>query len=182
MRSYHRRDFLKLGMGFIAGTALPLDAMATVIKQVEPPRNLAFYNVHTDERIKLTYFEKGQYIPEALTQINHILRDHRTGEISPIDTDLLDLLFDLKGQLSCREYFNVISGYRSPETNAKLRRNTRGVAKQSYHMRGKAIDIRIPKFDTARLRRLCIKLKGGGVGYYPDSDFVHVDVGPVRTW
>ena len=182
MQNYHRRDLLKLGIGFLAGTALPLNAIASTIKKIEPARALAFYNIHTGERVQVTYYEKGVYLPESLNEINHVLRDHRTGEINPIDIELLDLLHIVKSKFPRREYFNVISGYRSPETNEKLRHNTSGVAKKSFHMRGKAIDIRVPGFNTAQLRKLCVKLRGGGVGYYPNSDFVHVDVGPVRTW
>jgi uncharacterized protein YcbK (DUF882 family) len=117
-----------------------------------------------------------------LNQINHVLRDHRTDDIYPIHTDLLDLLYSIKRYMPRPEYFNVISGYRSPKTNERLRHNTKGVAKRSYHMRGKAIDIRVPGFDTRQLRKLCVKLRRGGVGYYRDSDFVHVDIGPVRMW
>lgn len=179
---YYRRDFLKLGLGALVGSALPFQVFASPIQHTEPPRSLDFYNIHTNERIKITYFDKGSYLPQALNQINHVLRDHRTGEIFPIHTDLLDLLHSIKGHLPRPEFFNVISGYRSPETNEKLRHNTNGVAKLSYHMRGKAIDIRVPGFDTQQLRKLCVKLRRGGVGYYRNSDFVHVDIGPVRMW
>lgn len=182
MGMYHRRDFLKLGLGALVGSALPIQVSASPVQQSAPPRSLAFYNIHTDERIKITYFANGSYMPQALNQINHVLRDHRTNDIYPIDTDLLDLLYSVKGHLPRPEYFNVISGYRSPATNEKLRHNTNGVAKSSYHMRGKAIDIRVPRFDTQQLRKLCVKLRRGGVGYYRDSDFVHVDIGPVRKW
>lgn len=182
MPIYHRRDFLKIGLGILAGSALPLDALAAALKRIDAPRALAFYNIHTDERIELCYFDQGAYCPQALEQINYILRDFRTGEVTPIDTDLLDLLYAVKCRIHPRDSFSVISGYRSPETNEKLRRHTRGVAKKSFHTRGKAIDIRIPGYDTARLRNLCVRIKAGGVGYYPKSDFVHLDVGPVRAW
>lgn len=182
MVNYHRRDFLKMGLGVLVGSALPLQVLASPLQHSVPPRSLALYNIHTDERVKITYFAKGRYLPQALKEINHLLRDHRNGEIYPIHTELLDLLHAINGYLPRPEFFNVISGYRSPETNEKLRRNTNGVAKRSYHMRGKAIDIRIPGFDTSQLRKLCVKLRRGGVGYYRNSDFVHVDIGPVRMW
>jgi uncharacterized protein YcbK (DUF882 family) len=132
--------------------------------------------------MRVTYFSEGAYLPDALMRINYLLRDHRTGDVTAIDPNLLDLLFSVKSNISEPAVFNVISGYRSPETNRKLRAHTSGVAKNSLHTRGRAIDIRLPGFETKRLRNLCVTLKAGGVGYYPRSDFVHVDTGRVRTW
>jgi len=180
--TYHRREFLKIAMGAIAATALPLEAISATLKGFDARRTLSFYNTHTNEQLKVCYFEQGVYIPESLSRINHVLRDHRTGTIKPIDTELLDLLYALKSRVRPQGPFHVISGYRSPATNDMLRRNSGGVAKTSFHTMGQAIDIRLPGYNTAGLRNQCVNLSAGGVGYYSRSDFVHLDVGPVRTW
>jgi len=117
-----------------------------------------------------------------LRDINTVLRDHRSGDVYPIDTDLLDLLFALQATVGSRKAYEVISGYRSPATNASLRNTSSGVAKRSYHMQGKAIDIRLPGCDLEQLHTAALSIKAGGVGYYPGSDFIHVDVGPLRSW
>ena len=171
-----------MGLGALAGSMLPFKAMALVQTQADTPRNLAFYNIHTDERLEVCYYCQGAYCPDALTSINHILRDFRSGELKSIDTDLLDLLYQVKYQTGTREPFQVISGYRSPATNEMLRRHTNGVAKRSYHTKGKAIDIRLAGYATRKLRDLCVRLHTGGVGYYAHSNFVHLDIGPFRTW
>ncbi|RJQ78092.1 MAG: DUF882 domain-containing protein [Desulfobacteraceae bacterium] len=182
MPDHQRRDFLKVALGALAATALPLDTMAATLKGFDARRTLSFYNTHTNEQLKVCYFDQGNYNPEGLTQIDHILRDHRTDTIKQIDPELLDLLFAVKCRVRPRSPFHVISGYRSPATNEMLRRHTSGVAKTSFHTRGQAIDIRLPGYNTAGLRNLCVKLRAGGVGYYSQSDFVHLDVGPVRNW
>jgi uncharacterized protein YcbK (DUF882 family) len=117
-----------------------------------------------------------------MARINHILRDHRTGETRAMDPALMDLLSCVHRQLNCNAPFHIISGYRSPKTNTELRKRSSGVAKFSYHMLGQAIDIRLPECDTRKLRKVCLKLKKGGVGYYPRSDFVHLDTGTKRSW
>jgi uncharacterized protein YcbK (DUF882 family) len=177
-----RRQVLMLGAMAAIGGILPRAAFSDSIRPQAAERALGFYNTHTDERLKAVYWEKGHYIPESLTEINRILRDHRTGEVENIDKDLLDLLFALQNKVEIRDPFHVISGYRSASTNAALRLVGTGVAKNSLHMVGKAIDIRAPGLDLSALRRAAVALKGGGVGYYPRSDFVHVDVGRVRYW
>jgi uncharacterized protein YcbK (DUF882 family) len=161
---------------------LPLPALAATLKSVHTRRTLGFFNTHTHETLKVCYFDGDGYRPEALNKINFILRDYRADEILPIDPLLLDQLFALKSRIHPRTPFHVISGYRSPATNAMLRRTTTGVARTSFHTRGRAIDIRLPGYSTRRLRNLSIKLKAGGVGYYPKSDFVHLDTGQVRSW
>lgn len=173
---------MKLGMGVLAGSMMPMDAIAAMLKQMEPKRILSFYNIHTGERIEVCYSDAGGYRTDALIQIDHVLRDYRTGEVNTIDTDLLDLLYAVKCRMQPNTPFSVISGYRSPVTNERLRRSTSGVAKKSFHTKGQAIDIRLPGYSTAQLRKLAVKMKAGGVGYYPRSDFVHIDIGPVRTW
>jgi len=182
MLSCHRRDFLKLGAGALTASLLPLPALAAVLKGTDSRRTLKFYNTHTAEKLSVCYYDQGAYQPEALARVSHILRDHRTASVKPIDTKLLDILFALQCRIRPRTSFHVISGYRSPTTNAMLRSKTKGVAKTSYHTRGKAIDIRLPGYGTHRLRDMSVKLRLGGVGYYPKSDFVHLDTGQFRTW
>lgn len=173
-----RRGFLKLGM--IAG-ALPFPAWAGPAPS-GAERRLRFDNLHTGEKVDLAYWAEGDYLPESLTEINRVLRDFRTEEVAAIDTGLLDLLHRVSTAMGTSRPFQVISGYRSPVTNLMLVENTSGVAKHSLHMDGKAIDVRIPGIALTDLRRTGLMLRGGGVGYYPASNFVHLDVGRVRTW
>jgi len=171
-----RRQFLRLGM---LAAALPLPAFAS---REAAERRLGFLNLHTGEKLDLPYWIEGDYLPESLAEINRVLRDHRTGAVAAIDIQLLDLLDRVKAALGTAQPFQVISGYRSPASNSLLATNSSGVARRSLHMEGKAIDIRIPGVPLADLRRAGLMLKGGGVGYYPGSNFVHLDVGRVRTW
>ena len=180
--SIPRRKFIKYGLAAAAAVMTPLPALSALGSGKKKARQLSFYNLHTHERLSVCYCLDGKYDPVALKKINHILRDHRSGRIKPIDTRLLDLLHSLSGHFRTQKPFHIISGYRSPETNTKLRRNGRGVASKSMHMLGKAIDIRLPGVKTCDLRDAAIKTKGGGVGYYSKSDFVHVDIGRVRYW
>jgi uncharacterized protein YcbK (DUF882 family) len=145
-------------------------------------RTLRLYNTHTGERVRATYWADGDYVTEGLTVVNQVLRDFRTGDVFPIDPALLDLLHALQAQTGVDNDFHVISGYRSPGTNALLRVRSTGVAEHSLHMDGKAIDIRLPGVALGDLRRAAMALRRGGVGYYPQSDFVHVDTGPIRHW
>lgn len=154
--------------------------VAPAIAQSE--RSLSFYNTHTGERLIVTYRRHGNYIPESLEKINTILRDHRSGDIHPIDPKLMDYLYDLQTQVGNYGDVHIISGYRSPETNRKLRRNSKEVAKGSMHMQGKALDFRLPGTDTARLCDAARKMKRGGVGYYKKSNFIQIDTGRVRNW
>jgi uncharacterized protein YcbK (DUF882 family) len=146
------------------------------------PRRLSFENLHTGERLQAAYWQDGGYDPAACRKIDWILRDHRAGLTTPIATNLLDLLHAIRGKLSTDEPFQVISGYRSPGTNAHLARMSSGVASNSLHMQGLAIDVRLPGCALSRLRDTAKALKVGGVGYYAKSDFVHIDVGRVRYW
>jgi uncharacterized protein YcbK (DUF882 family) len=159
--------------------ASPFSAWAHATKARE--RSLAFLNLHTGERLRAVYWADG-YVDDELARIDSVLRDHRTGDVRPMDRRLLDLLHRLSARLDTTSPFHVISGYRSPKTNAKLAGKNKGVAKRSLHVKGMAIDIRLPDRKIADLRKVAISLKGGGVGYYPRSDFVHVDVGRVRSW
>jgi uncharacterized protein YcbK (DUF882 family) len=179
---YSRRHFLKIG--FFASCALfrPVSLFAGAAHKALPERSLAFYNTHTDEYLKTVYWANRQYQPDALEQINCIFRDHRSGEIKPISPQLLDILYYVCNKSLSKKPIHIISGYRSPETNALLRRQSGGVVKKSYHLKGQAIDFCLPDCGLSRLRRIAIGLKAGGVGYYPESNFVHVDIGPVRSW
>lgn len=177
-----RRNLLRLGASCIALAVAPRVVSAAVVRQSEPERRLSFYNLHTGETLDAVYWAEGAHVPESLTEINHVLRDFRTDEVSAIDVGLLDLLHRIQTELDTSAPFHVISGYRSPHSNAMLAARSDGVASHSLHMQGLAIDIRVPGRGLAQLRDLAKSLKGGGVGYYPKSDFVHVDVGRVRYW
>jgi len=173
---------MKIGAQAALGVLFPASAFASIARPEPPARMLRFYNTHTGESLETCYYSQGCYRADALKKIDHILRDHYTGKIKHIHSDLLDLLSAISQSIGEGTRFDVVSGYRSPETNAMLYRKTRGVAKNSLHMQGMAIDIRVPAYDTKRLRSACMKQHGGGVGYYPKSNFVHVDVGRVRYW
>jgi len=182
LKMISRRRFLELGAASAAWLSVPAAVVAGLRVPMPPARSLAFYNLHTGENLKTTYWEKGRYIPGALEEINHILRDFRANEVRAIEPSLLDLLHALARKLDTREPFHIISGYRSPATNAMLAARSEGVARHSLHQFGKAADIRVPGRDLMTLHRTAIALRSGGVGYYPRSDFVHVDVGRVRYW
>jgi uncharacterized protein YcbK (DUF882 family) len=174
-----RRDFLRMGAA-TAATLLVSPVLANPASSTE--RLLGFQNTHTGESVSAVYWAEGEYVMNGLEEINGVLRDHRTDEIHPMSTELLDLLFLLQSKAGSRQAYQVISGYRSPATNQALRSKSSGVARRSYHMQGKAIDIRMPGYDTKQLHRAALAMKLGGVGYYPGSDFIHVDVGPSRSW
>lgn len=146
-------------------------------------RRLRLYNIHSLEHLDIVYRNGGEYNPDGLSQLDRFLRDTRTGEIPEYDPRLFDLLGDLVA-LSGRAEAEiiVICGYRAPSTNEFLRIHTTGVAKNSLHMKAQAVDIRLPGLKTSKLRDLALMLGRGGVGYYPASDFVHVDIGRVRRW
>lgn len=184
-QSFHRRAFFGLGALATAAMLAPSHALAAPAPARRRERVLSFFNTHTGERLRTAYCCDGEYQPEALAAINHILRDFRQNEVKPIDVGLLDLLHELSGTLDADTPFHVISGYRSPSTNTLLRQrggNHTGVASRSLHMLGKAIDIRVPGVRLDHLRGAARSLKLGGVGYYPSSNFVHVDTGRVRYW
>jgi uncharacterized protein YcbK (DUF882 family) len=177
----HRRRILKAGAGLVAAGGLTMLGAAPSRAAVGS-RNLSFHNLHTGENLSVTYWADGQPVPEALADVNHILRDFRTNEIQPIDLRLLDLLHHIRQALDTNVPFHIISGYRSPATNKKLRSKGSGVAKRSLHMQGKAIDVRVPGRPLNLLHKAAVAQKSGGVGKYPKSGFVHVDVGRVRYW
>jgi uncharacterized protein YcbK (DUF882 family) len=178
-----RRQFLRLGATTLSLPFLSrLPAFASPEPFLPPDRGLSFYNTHTGESATVEYCRSGCIITPSLEKIKYILRDHRTGETKDIDVRLLDLLNTLSRKISADVPFYVISGYRSPRTNASLRANDRAVAENSLHLLGQAIDIRLPGYKLKDLYRAAVGLRGGGVGIYPGSNFVHVDVGRVRTW
>jgi len=192
-RPVSRRAFLGIGAVAAAGVLIPsrvfaaLSAGPTVTagRALAPERALTFVHMHTGERLAAEYCSAGEYLPPALGSINHLLRDFRANAVKPIDPQLLDLLFELNGVLDTDQPFHVISGYRTPETNRLLQErggSHSGVASHSLHIEGKAIDIRVPGVRLDHLRDAARSLRIGGVGYYPASDFVHVDTGRVRYW
>jgi uncharacterized protein YcbK (DUF882 family) len=165
-----------------AGAALLLLPLGTAWARTPERRSLSFLHTHTGERLATTYFQDGQYRVSELERINQLLRDFRTGDVHSIDTGVLDILADLRVLADHDEPYEVISGYRSPLTNAALRRHSSGVAEHSLHLQGRAIDVRLPGFPSRRLRELALAMGRGGVGFYPQSDFVHLDTGRVRCW
>ncbi len=177
-----RRRFCQLGFFAASACLFPAAARAARFPAAAGERRLAFFNTHTGETLETVYFRSGSYDPAALKAIDRILRDHRSGGLHPIDPALLDLLFVLGRRLGGPPRFDVISGYRSPETNALLRARSRGVASGSLHTVGKAIDVRVAGLSCRTLQKEAAALAAGGVGYYPASDFVHLDVGRVRCW
>ena len=145
-------------------------------------RKLRLYNVHTSEALTAVYWRDGAYLPEGLAKISYHLRDFRTGGVKPIDPTLLNILHQLASSIEFDRPINVISGYRTPATNAMLAARSSKVAPNSFHMRGQAIDIRLPGFATTGARDIALGISKGGVGYYPESDFIHLDTGPIRAW
>jgi uncharacterized protein YcbK (DUF882 family) len=146
-------------------------------------RHLLLYNTHTAQRIDIVYRRDEQYIPDALAQLDYFLRDHRTGDVRHFDPSLYDILYDLTSSIGhAGGEIDIVCGYRTSSTNESLRAHTAGVAKNSLHIQAEAIDLRIPGIDTLKLRKAALALGRGGVGYYPRSDFIHVDVGRVRQW
>jgi uncharacterized protein YcbK (DUF882 family) len=189
----HRRAFLRMGGGALV-SAIGSSLALPVLAQIASPalvgfkstncRTLSFDCLHTGEKLKTDYWVDGNYVPDALEVINRALRDFRTGQVHAIEPKLLDLLAQLGQKLETSSPFQVISGFRSPATNAMLHETTSGVASNSLHMEGKAIDVRVAGQPLARLHDTALAMKAGGVGYYPEpeSNFVHVDIGRVRHW
>ncbi len=172
---------LILGAG-VAGLVLgqPISALASTRNASE--RKLSLVHLHTGENLSCAYWHNGGYVRDSLSDINKLLRDHRSGEQTAIDPKLLDIVWSLWARSGANRPIEVFSGYRSPATNKMLRQRSRGVARRSYHMQGQAVDIKIPGLTTRQLVHLAKDLGKGGVGYYPRSGFVHVDTGPVRYW
>lgn len=167
-------------LGWLGAGALA--CQVTPVWAATGPKSLSFRNIHTGEALSCTYWDATGYRGDALADIDRILRDHRTGDVALMDLGLLDLLHAVKSDMDSDAAFDVISGYRSPKTNEMLRQRGAGVNENSLHMTGRAIDVRLPGRDTARLRDIAIAKRAGGVGFYAESDFVHIDVGVIQTW
>ena len=178
MNACSRRSFLGTLVAAVPIVAAPRRLLA----ESAGVRTLRFTHTHTGERLAIEYFSGSSYLPDALATVDYFLRDFRTGDIHEIDPGLLDLLHALATVTKTSRPFQVISGYRSPATNAMLRHRSEGVAAGSLHMKGQAIDIRLADIALPKLRQAALDARRGGVGYYPASDFVHVDTGRVRMW
>ena len=165
-----------------AGAAAGALLLAPGLAAAGRPRALSLYHTHTGERLRVTYAERNRHLPDALKEISHFLRDFRSGEAHPIDPQLLDILHELQHVTGGKGPYEIISAYRSPQTNEMLRSNSGGVAQRSLHMEGRAIDVRLRGVDTRKLREAALRLQAGGVGYYQRSNFIHVDTGRVRFW
>lgn len=184
LRMIDRRAFLRSTIttgSVVAATALAKPAYAATSVRSEP-QFVTFRNTHTNESFSGSYRVGDHYMGDAMKRINYVLRDFRTDEVHAISPKTIDILSTLLRRSGSRGSFEIISGYRSPRTNAMLRGRSSGVAKKSLHMEGKAIDMNLPGVELSSLRRMAIDLRAGGVGYYPRSNFVHVDCGDVRSW
>ena len=179
-----RRHFLRNSGIFGAGAGLLAVAPNAFAKAASGKEKiLSFYNIHTGERLAAPFWENGEYLQDAIAEISHVLRDHRSGEAMPMDKKLFEYLYKLQQVVGSSKRFEVISGYRSPKSNKQLRsQDSKGVAKKSFHMKGRAIDVRLPGTELAMLQNAARKLQLGGVGYYPKSNFVHLDTGWARSW
>ena len=178
---HSRRSFLAQSAGLSAAAAT---FVATTVRASahEPDRRLRLINGHTWEKLDIVYWTHGVYIDESFEQINHLMRDHRANRELAIDRQLIDDLHRLSVSLDITDRIHILSGYRTPETNAKLRKRSSGVAKYSLHMEGRAADIHIPGISTKTLQQAALAMQAGGVGYYGKAGFVHVDTGRVRHW
>lgn len=176
-----RRDVLKLGLAGALAATVPILGAGTASAANFNAYRVSFRHAHTGESFSGVYRVGDKYLPEAFERLNYVLRDFRTGEIFPMDPRVLDIIAAVQYKTGGRP-LEVLSGYRSPKTNAMLRKVSTGVAKNSFHMYGQAMDIRMPGYRTTKLRDTAKSIRAGGVGYYKNSDFVHVDTGKVRYW
>ena len=172
-----RRQVIRMGALFIATHLSPSLGWSH-----HTNRSLNLHNALTGETIQVAYWEKGEFVPDALEALNHFLRDPHNGQVTDIDPKLFHFIYGITSELDAKGTIKIISGYRSQSTNERLRRRNAAAAKRSFHVRGQAVDIRIPDHSTKSVRRVALDLKQGGVGYYPRSRYVHIDTGPVRSW
>lgn len=183
--NFSRRRLLEAGgvlVGATVACAWVSRALAAGTATTASVRHLTLKNLHTGEVLDVEYRQGENYLPAALERVEGLLRDYRTGERHPIDPQLLDILYDVAQRARVEPEFSVISGYRSPQTNAMLHERSSGVASHSLHMEGRAIDVRLTRMDCADLAATALDMQCGGVGYYRQSDFVHLDTGRFRTW
>ena len=176
----YRRRLLALGGAVLGVSLLPLPALATL--STPRPRILTLSNLNTGESLKAEFFDGKGYIKEELTRLNHFFRDYRANKMTSIDPGLFDQLYRLQVLLGSHKPVQLISGYRAVDTNEEMRAHRRGVAKKSYHTKGQAMDFHIEGVALNQVRKAALSMRAGGVGYYPRSNFVHIDTGPVRTW
>jgi len=179
MTKTQKRTLLGLALVGLAATATvapPRDVRAADARQ------LSFYHTHTGLSLDVVYYQNGVYVESSLDEINRFLKDFRTGDIAEMDPGLLDILYDVRNELDSDGTYEVISAYRSPKTNEMLRGKSGGVARNSQHLLGNAIDVRLRGVPTEYLRDTALEMKRGGVGFYKQSDFVHMDTGRVRRW
>jgi len=182
-RRLSRRSLL-IGAG-AAGAAIMTAQVAGAAspRRHSGARSLAFDNTWTGEKVRVTYFENGRYVEDAMHALDRMMRDHRDNTVVEMDPRLYDLLADLNALMDSSQPFQLISGYRSPTTNMILANKSRAVARNSFHLRGWAADVRLPGRDLRQLAMGAISLKRGGVGMYSRrSNFIHVDSGPIRKW
>ncbi|MGZ4969681.1 MAG: YcbK family protein [Methylobacter sp.] len=177
-----KRSFLKTAASVPLLTLSGIGVLNAATGYTPSHKMLALNNIHTGDNLRLTYFEQGDYIEGALQEINYLMRDYHTGDMHPIDPALLDLLYDLKLELGIDRSFLVSSGYRSPHTNARLRKKNRNVSPHSFHMQGRAIDLHVDGLETCKIRNAALAMRRGGVGYSRRSNFVHLDTGCFRAW
>jgi uncharacterized protein YcbK (DUF882 family) len=177
-----RRAALRAALGLGVAASFPVTAWARALPRRQGGRQLSLLNLHTGERFNSEYWHAGRYVPDALHAVSVLLRDHHNNKVHPIDPRLLDLIHLLHGRVHSAAPFNVVCGYRSPETNAMMHEASAGVAVHSLHMQGMAIDLRLPGTRLGAIRKTALALRSGGVGYYPEDDFVHIDTGAVRHW
>ena len=181
-----RRRLLAGGCAWALGAVLPRPVLAGgppgAARHSRRPRRIDLVSVPTREEVSVVYWDGARYDVDALQEVTHVLRDYHTGEVRPVDPRLLDLLHDLRWLLRTSQPFQILSGYRSPQTNALMRRQDARVAPHSYHLDAKAADVRLPGVDGGRLLQAALALQRGGIGYYPRRDFVHLDTGPLRVW
>lgn len=176
----NRRSFISAGLASVLASSFPTITSAWAVNDT---RTVKLFNVHNQEVINQVYWRNGYYHPEGLQALNHFFRDWRNNKQHNIDPQLYDILYALQIETGSQDSgLHLISGYRSPETNAMLRSRSNGVAKTSLHTRGLAADIRSPRAKLSTLRKTAVNLGEGGVGFYPKSNFIHVDTGRVRTW
>lgn len=178
-----RREFLKIGMAGAAAMMIPfLSTKSAAARNNSSAWKVSFRNTHTEESFSGVYRVGDKYLPEAFERMNYVLRDFRTQEVFPMDPHVIDIMSLVQRKMDADMPFDVLSGYRSPKTNAMLGRKSRAVASNSFHMYGQAVDLRIPDYSARKIRNIAKSLNAGGVGYYPRSNFVHVDTGEPRTW
>jgi uncharacterized protein YcbK (DUF882 family) len=183
-KTVNRRDLLK-GIGAacaVAAVPTVANARSLVMPDNVGAYELSFRNQHTNESFSGIYRVGDRYLPSAFKEINYILRDFRMDEVFPVDPRVVDIMFMMKHKIGTTTPFEILSGYRCPKTNAMLSRRGSGVARNSLHMTGQAIDLRLPGWKTSYLKKIARNLRSGGVGYYPKSNFVHIDTGKVRSW